>query len=122
MIGRRAKAIQIFARGLEEEPKHGELKAALREADRRSTPVIAFLDRNHPLNVYLGKARARRRRAALGAAVLRRLRSSSSTLPDLHSKGMRSLVAASLLTLSVRRGRDRRARPERRRRAPAAPS
>lgn len=67
MLGRRAKAIQIFARGLEEEPKHGELKAALREADRRGTPVLTFLDRNHPLNVYLGKARARRRSRAAPA-------------------------------------------------------
>ena len=62
LSGRRAKAIQTFERGLEEEPDFRELREALREADRRAPPVLAILPRSHPLNVYLGKRRARRRR------------------------------------------------------------
>jgi tetratricopeptide (TPR) repeat protein len=67
IAGRRAKAIQTFERGLEEEPGHGELRAALRDADRRGKPMISILGRDHPLNVYLGKARARRRSRATPA-------------------------------------------------------
>jgi tetratricopeptide (TPR) repeat protein len=62
LSGRRAKAIQMFERGLLEEPKHAELHEALREADRRAPPVLSLLPRSHPLNVYLGKRRARRQR------------------------------------------------------------
>jgi tetratricopeptide (TPR) repeat protein len=62
LSGRRAKAIQMFERGLQEEPKHAELREALREADRRAPPVLSILARSHPLNVYLGKRRARRQR------------------------------------------------------------
>lgn len=64
LSGRRGKAIQTFQRGLEEEPDHAELRRALREADRRARPVLSLLPRSHPLNVYLGKRRSRRQRAA----------------------------------------------------------
>ena len=62
LSGRRATAIQMFERGLQEEPKHPELREALREADRRAPPVLSLLSRSHPLNVYLGRRRARRQR------------------------------------------------------------
>ncbi|HEX5042428.1 MAG TPA: tetratricopeptide repeat protein [Candidatus Polarisedimenticolaceae bacterium] len=62
LSGRRGKAIQTFERGLVEEPDHTELRKALREAERRAPPVISMLARAHPLNVYLGKRRARRQR------------------------------------------------------------
>ena len=67
VAGRRGKAIQTFERGIEREADHAALRAALREADRRGKPVISLLPRNHPLNVYLGKARARRQRATPSA-------------------------------------------------------
>jgi tetratricopeptide (TPR) repeat protein len=60
LSGRRAKAIQTFERGLVEEADHAELRDALREADRRAPPVLSLLPRSHPLNVFLGKRRARR--------------------------------------------------------------
>ena len=63
LSGRRSKAIQTFARGLVEEPDHAELRLALSEAERRGKPVLSILPRSHPLNVYLGKVRARRQRA-----------------------------------------------------------
>jgi tetratricopeptide (TPR) repeat protein len=62
LSGRRGKAIQTFERGLVEEPDHAELRGALREAERRARPVLSMLPRSHPLNVYLGKKRARRQR------------------------------------------------------------
>ena len=62
--GRRTKAIQTFERGLLEEPEHAELSVALSEAERRARPVLSILPRSHPLNVYLGKRRARRQRSA----------------------------------------------------------
>lgn len=62
LSGRRTKAIQMFERGLLEEPNHAELREALQEAERRARPVLSILSRSHPLNVYLGKRRARRQR------------------------------------------------------------
>jgi len=65
--GRRGKAIQTFERGVEMDGDLPELRQALREADRRAPPVLPILPRSHPLNVYLGKRRARRRRPHRGA-------------------------------------------------------
>jgi len=62
--GRRSKAIHTFERGIEKEPDLAELRQALREADRRAKPVLSMLPRSHPLNVYLGRRRARRQRGA----------------------------------------------------------
>ena len=64
LSGRHGKAIQTFERGLLEEPDHAGLREVLRKAERRASPVLSLLSRNHPLNVYLGRRRARRHRGA----------------------------------------------------------
>ena len=66
LTGRRAKAIQTFERGVQMDGDLPELHQALREADRRTPPVLPMLSRSHPLNVYLGKRRARRERPHRG--------------------------------------------------------
>lgn len=71
LVGRHAKAIQTLQRGLEVEPENEGVAAALREADRRSRPVLPLLPRSHPLNVYLGKRRARRRAQSPGPSAPR---------------------------------------------------
>jgi tetratricopeptide (TPR) repeat protein len=57
MAGRTTKALAVFDRGLKLDPRHKGLQAALMKADRRRRPPLAFLDRSHPLNYYLGRMR-----------------------------------------------------------------
>jgi tetratricopeptide (TPR) repeat protein len=68
LAGRHSKAIQTYERGLREEPENEDLAAAFREADRRGRSVLPMLSRDHPLNVFLGKRRARRSGRVPGAA------------------------------------------------------
>lgn len=55
MSGNRQKARQAFHRGLELDPRHEEIHEHLRRMGIRKTPPLAFLPRDNPLNVALGK-------------------------------------------------------------------
>ena len=57
--GRRKDAYQAFVRGLRVQPDHQSIIRALREMGIRRPPVIPFLRRTNPLNVYLGRLRSR---------------------------------------------------------------
>ena len=63
LAGRTPKAILAFQAGLEQDPSRSDLQAALAAVERRSAPVLPMLGRSHPLNVYLGRMRARRKAA-----------------------------------------------------------
>ena len=55
--GKRTRALETFERGLRLDPKHRDLRTALRKTDRRSNPAVSGLDRSHPLNRLLGRIR-----------------------------------------------------------------
>jgi hypothetical protein len=57
--GKHTKAVLTFRRGLRLEPEHRELRVMYRRSDRRSAPIVPGLSRDHPLNVSLGRLRAR---------------------------------------------------------------
>lgn len=56
----RRKAVDALEKGLALDPKHTGLRKLRAEMGTRKTPVIPFLHRDNPLNVSLGKLRARR--------------------------------------------------------------
>jgi hypothetical protein len=58
--GRRKDAHQAFMRGLSIQADHQGIIRALKDMGVRRRPVIPFLSRDNPLNVYLGRVRARR--------------------------------------------------------------
>lgn len=55
----RRKAFEELARGLTLDPDNGELLRFEVEMGKRRPPVLGFLSRDNPLNVKLGKARAK---------------------------------------------------------------
>lgn len=55
--GNRTGALSSIERGLRIAPYHRGLRRALKRLDRRKQPPLPFLDREHPLNRALGKAR-----------------------------------------------------------------
>lgn len=58
-LNQRERAVRHVKRGLEYWPEHPTLVAARLALGRRSTPVLPFLPRGNPLNVWLGKLRHR---------------------------------------------------------------
>lgn len=58
----RRKAVEELERGLALSPDHPELLKLQREMGKRQPPVLGFLNRSHPINVRLGKARSAKRR------------------------------------------------------------
>ena len=56
----REKAIECLNAGLRLDRRNRRLNALLDRIGRRRSPVIAFLPRDNPLNVWLGKLRAER--------------------------------------------------------------
>jgi predicted Zn-dependent protease len=65
--GRRAEARDAILRGLRWESSHPVLQRELRAMGSRRKPVLPFLSRRHPINVFLGRityAPQPRRRAA----------------------------------------------------------
>jgi hypothetical protein len=62
-LGQRDRAVRAIARGLDRTPGDPGLEAAQSALGRRSRPVLPFLTRGNPLNVWLGKLRARLLRA-----------------------------------------------------------
>ena len=55
----RADAIEKLHEGLRIQPSNTRINKILDDIGRRQTPVISFLSRNNPLNVWLGKRRSR---------------------------------------------------------------
>jgi tetratricopeptide (TPR) repeat protein len=53
--GDRRSAVETLNAGLRLRPNHTQIQRIFREIGRRQPPVITFLSRNHPLNVWLGK-------------------------------------------------------------------
>lgn len=62
MAGLTSQALAAFERGLKLAPGNRTLRAERGKLERRKSPVIAGLPRNHPLNRLLGRMRARARR------------------------------------------------------------
>jgi predicted Zn-dependent protease len=57
--GRRTRAIESLAKGLEVDPNNSRLRHTFARLNRRARPILGFLPRDHPLNRYLGRFRAR---------------------------------------------------------------
>ncbi|HHQ49422.1 MAG TPA: tetratricopeptide repeat protein [Acidobacteria bacterium] len=53
----RRAAVDALSSGLRLNPKHPRINEVFDEIGRRQKPVIPFLARNNPLNVWLGKKR-----------------------------------------------------------------
>lgn len=58
-VRRRAEAWRALTTGLRIEPGHPGIGMELRRMGERRKPILAFLERGHPLNVALGRIRAR---------------------------------------------------------------
>ena len=57
--GRKREAFKAFASGLRQEPSHEALRQEIRRMGVRKKPVLRFLPRNNPVNILLGRLRAR---------------------------------------------------------------
>lgn len=58
LAGKTTLALKVFERGLRLDPRHPVLRREVRRIDRRCSPVVTGLGRDHPLNRWLGKMRA----------------------------------------------------------------
>jgi len=56
----RASAIEHFHAGLRIQPRNRRIHRILIDIGRRQPPIITFLSRNNPINVWLGRRRADR--------------------------------------------------------------
>jgi Flp pilus assembly protein TadD len=61
-LGHRERAVRAIARGLDRAPDDRGLCAAMGAVGRRRRPVLSFLRRDNPLNIWLGKLRYQLRR------------------------------------------------------------
>lgn len=59
LVDNRTGAVRVLRKGLAVDPKNRTLRALLTELGLRRKPVLGFLDRAHPINVFLGKVRHR---------------------------------------------------------------
>jgi tetratricopeptide (TPR) repeat protein len=57
--GRRKDAYQAFVRGLRIQTDHQEIIRSLKHMGIRRRPVVPFLARGNPINVFLGRLRSR---------------------------------------------------------------
>jgi predicted Zn-dependent protease len=57
-VGRRREAHRCFLRGLNLERSHTQTIRALREMGRRRRPLVPFLLRTNPINIFLGRLRS----------------------------------------------------------------
>lgn len=57
LAGERMAAVSAIERGLKLDPDHEGLLALKREVGVRQAPVLGFLGRKNPLNVFLGRLR-----------------------------------------------------------------
>lgn len=53
----RSGAVKALRNGLKIDPQNAEMRNLRKEMGVRSSPVIPFLDRSNPLNVFLGRLR-----------------------------------------------------------------
>ncbi len=53
--GKISRALRAFQIGLEICPDHNALQVEMSRHDRRSSPMVSFLSRNHPINRTLGR-------------------------------------------------------------------
>ncbi len=60
VAGRKRPAFEALSAGLAMQHGHQGIRAALTRMGRRRRPVLRFLDRNHPINVLLGRMSFRR--------------------------------------------------------------
>lgn len=58
-LGQRSKAVHVLRKGLAFAPEHRGLLQAIEKWGPRRRPVVAALSRDHVLNRYLGRVRAR---------------------------------------------------------------
>lgn len=56
--GDRRKAVETLNAGLRLEPNNTQINQIFDRIGRRRPPVISFLGRDHPLNIWLGKRRS----------------------------------------------------------------
>jgi tetratricopeptide (TPR) repeat protein len=56
--GDRRKAVKALRRGEKLKPRHKGIRQARDELGRRRPPVLQFLSRSNPINIWLGKKRA----------------------------------------------------------------
>ncbi len=63
LAGKTTRALAAFERGLNIAPSNKDLRAELSKVDRRGSPTIPWLRRNHPLNRFLGRMRSRAARS-----------------------------------------------------------
>lgn len=66
-FGRRRAAWRAWQKGLEVQPGHPGIERDIERMGRRREPVLSVVSRSHPLNIVLGKLRAR---LAPGASVV----------------------------------------------------
>lgn len=58
LSGDRIEALRCLDRGLKLSPEYRELNEELRRLNRRGSPILRFLPREHPLNLWSGKIRS----------------------------------------------------------------
>lgn len=57
MMRNRKRAVEAFFRGLDREPGNPSINRILDRIGRRREPVISFLSRDFPINIWLGRIR-----------------------------------------------------------------
>ena len=57
MAGRTSKAMTVFVKGLKLDPNHKGIRAAMKSTERRKRRPIGWLQRDHPVNAFLGRMR-----------------------------------------------------------------
>jgi len=60
-VRRKGEAHRAFRKGLSLEPGHAGIRQELKRMGLRRGPVLSFISRKHPLNVALGRMRAKLR-------------------------------------------------------------
>ena len=66
--GKRGRAVESLYRGLRLCPDHPTLLNEYARLERRNVPLLAFLHRDHPVNCWLGRTRARLNKPVSGFA------------------------------------------------------
>jgi tetratricopeptide (TPR) repeat protein len=62
----REKAIDTLHEGLRLQPRNRQIQKIFREIGRRRPPVLRFLPRDNPINVWLGRRRSEREKRSSG--------------------------------------------------------
>jgi hypothetical protein len=89
LMRNRRKAVEAFFDGLEREPGNTAINRLLNRIGRRREPVISFLSRDFPINIWLGRKRHQkemRRRAELARIRRAKSRGGKTTAADVRLK------------------------------------